>query len=97
MLNFRAFSKNDWDAYSGASPFADGAEPLIAHAGLCIDGADATVILDLGGMSIDWWIDDAVFGAFVDAENATRALTALRPAMTYAQVAALPGVQIMPL
>ena len=94
MFEFRTFSKLDWMGYGGAEPFAEGCDPMIAEGDVVVDGAPEDVILDGAGVSIQWMIDDEPYFVFASGAEGARLLAMLRPAMTYASLAALPRVAI---
>lgn len=50
-LNFKTFDNLDWQAYAGATAFADGTDPLIAD---LADGGEGQVIVDATGIGIYW-------------------------------------------
>lgn len=94
MFNFNAFSRLDWMGYGGAEPFADGSDPMISVGDVAIDGAETEIILDGHGISIVWVVDDEPYSAMAHGADATRVLAMMRPAMTYMELAALPGIEI---
>lgn len=69
MATLKRFSKGDWDALSGSTPFADGADPLIGEvaidfgdgsapvAGLVVVDGEGLVILacDDAGIEAGYW------------------------------------------
>jgi hypothetical protein len=59
-----------------------------------IDHAAADIIIDANGVALFWMIDEEMLNALAGAGAASRLLAMLRPEMTYAELAALPGVRI---
>ena len=94
MFNFKTFDEMEWFSYGGAEPFADGGAPLISSGDVRIDHEPAEIIVDATGVSINWWVDDLPYYAHVGGAAGTRLLTMLRPHMTFAEIAAIPGVKI---
>src|SRR5579859_3642433 len=97
MFDFQPFSTNDWNSYAGAQPFADGRDPLISVGGLCIDGAPTEMVIDARSLQIFWIVDDQPYSVIAEGAEGTRLLALLRPNMRHAEIAALPGVEILPL
>jgi len=94
MFNFHAFSKNDWESYAGAEPFADGGDPLLSTDDLVIDGESADIIVDRVGVQILWTIDDSPYSVRIEGADGARLLAILRPRMTLVGLAAVCGVSI---
>ena len=94
MFNFKTFDSMEWFSYGGAEPFADGSAPLFSSGDVRIDHEPAEIIVDGAGVSLNWWVDDLPYYTHVSGAEGARLLTMLRPEMTYAELAALPGVKI---
>ncbi len=48
MITMREFTKNDWNAYAGATPFADGSEPWIGE----IEVGDVYIVVIVAGEGV---------------------------------------------
>jgi len=93
-FDFQPFTRLDWMAYGGAEPFDDGSDPLLSTGDVLIDDEVAQIIVDRSGVSLHWWVDDEPYCVHLHAAEGARLLALLRPAMTYRDLAALPGVRI---
>lgn len=94
MFNLNTFDVMDWMSYGGAEPFADGRDPLISVGEVSVDGAPADIIVEGAGVSLNWFLDEQYYCVHINGAEGARFLAAIVPVMTYAQVAALPGVEI---
>lgn len=99
MITMREFTKNDWTGMAGAERFKGGAEPLIGEMKIDSGLADATVVFDANGLSIEVYqpaVEESGFYLFSfsieDLALAGRALALLESEMTMEQLRALPGV-----
>ncbi|NUP04595.1 MAG: hypothetical protein HOW73_00860 [Polyangiaceae bacterium] len=49
-LEFHPFVQGDWFGFGGATPFADGSDPVVAV--ICVDGVEGLVIVDGQGVFV---------------------------------------------
>ncbi|GEM_PF-6816085 len=47
-FDFKTFTESDWSAFSGAEPFKDGSEPMIAE----VPDSDACIVISGGGIQV---------------------------------------------
>lgn len=85
MLNFRSFTKEDWNGFAGAHGFADGREPQIAEC--AIEDLPAVVIHDATGVEILWEVGDVQRSVRVSHE----ALSVLEERISFDDLVDLPG------
>jgi hypothetical protein len=95
MINLKPFTNSDWQGLAGASPFADGSEPLLGEAK--VDGDAATIVLDGEGLcvSIQNEEGDELCSFHWDGLAAARAVALLNPEMSKAELAASPSVVVV--
>lgn len=98
MIEMKAFTKEDWYGFAGATSFPDGTPPHLGE--LTVDGHPAVVVVDACGLQVQWSVEDTdyTYGHYADADDtdaadsramSMRALLAIKPAMTMRELAAI--------
>ncbi len=104
-MNLRPFTRNDWFTFSRAERFPDGSEPMFGGLDsvlVTLDSGeaialDAMVVLDAEGLEVSIADDETGARASVQFVGvfAARALAALRPWMSFSEIAGMAGASVL--